>query len=242
MIIEIGRRIWQRGYVAANDGNITVRLNEKEILTTPTGVSKGFMTQDMIIKLDMDGKVLTPNSNYRPSSEVKMHLEVYQQREDIKAVIHTHPPHCTSFAVAGIPLDKCVLPEAVITLGAVPIASYGTPSTREIPDSIKPHIQNSDAVLLANHGALTLGIDLLTAYHRTETLEHTAYITFLSIQLGNVNMIPGAEVDKLMSLRERLNIPGRVQSCTVPSQEKSVPTEKQVEEITRKVLAKLQKV
>jgi L-fuculose-phosphate aldolase len=242
MIIEIGRRIWQRGYVAANDGNITVRLNDKEILTTPTGVSKGFMTQDMIIKLDMDGKILTPNSNYRPSSEVKMHLEVYQQREDIKAVIHTHPPHCTSFAVAGIPLDKCVLPEAVITLGAVPIAPYGTPSTKEIPDSIKPHIQNSDAVLLANHGALTLGVDLLTAYHRTETLEHTAYITFLSIQLGNVNMIPGPEVDKLMSLRDRLNIPGRVQTCAAPAQEKTTPTEKQVEEITRKVLEKLQKV
>ena len=239
MIVEIGRRIWQRGYVAANDGNITVRLNEKEILTTPTGVSKGFMTQDMIIKLDMNGKVLTPNSKFRPSSEVKMHLEVYAQREDINAVIHTHPPHCTSFAVAGIPLDKCVLPEAVITLGAVPIAPYGTPSTREIPDSIKPHIQNSDAVLLANHGALTLGVDLVTAYHRTETLEHTAYITFLSIQLGNVNMIPGPEVDKLMTIRDRMNIPGRVQACAVPGQKQNEPTEKQVEDITRKVLEKL---
>jgi L-fuculose-phosphate aldolase len=239
MIIEIGRRIWQRGYVAANDGNITVRLNEKEILTTPTGVSKGFMTQDMIIKLNMEGHVLTSNSKYRPSSEVKMHLEVYQQRNDINAVIHTHPPYCTSFAVAGIPLDKCVLPEAVITLGAVPIAPYGTPSTMEIPDSIKPHIQNSDAVLLANHGALTLGIDLITAYHRTETLEHTAHIIYFAIQLGNVNMIPGPEVDKLMSLRERLNIPGRVQACGLPSQEKTAPTEKQVEEITRKVLEKL---
>jgi L-fuculose-phosphate aldolase len=183
--------------------------------------------------------VLTANSKYRPSSEVKMHLEVYQQRDDIKAVIHTHPPYCTSFAVAGIPLDKCVLPEAVITLGAVPIASYGTPSTMEIPDSIKSHIQNSDAVLLANHGALTLGIDLITAYHRTETLEHTAHIIYFAIQLGNVNMIPGPEVDKLMSLRERLNIPGRVQACGIPEQEKTAPTEKQVEEITRKVLEKL---
>jgi len=243
MIIEIGRRIWQRGYVAANDGNITVRLNDKEILTTPTGVSKGFMTQEMIIKLNMEGKVLTSNSTYRPSSEVKMHLEVYRQRDDINAVIHTHPPYCTSFAVAGIPLDKCVLPEAVITLGAVPIAPYGTPSTMEIPDSIKSHIQNSDAVLLANHGALTLGIDLITAYHRTETLEHTAHITYFAIQLGNVNMIPGAEVDKLMSLRDRLSIPGRVKACGVPAQtqEQTKPTEKQVEEITRKVLEKLRK-
>jgi L-fuculose-phosphate aldolase len=171
-----------------------------------------------------------------------MHLEVYRQRDDIHSVIHTHPPYCTSFAVAGIPLDKCVLPEAVITLGGVPIAPYGTPSTMEIPDSIKNLIQNSDAVLLANHGALTLGVDLVTAYHRTETLEHTALITFLAIQLGNVNMIPGPEVDKLMSLRERMNIPGRVQACTIPARDETAANEKQVEEITRKVLEKLQQI
>src|SRR4030042_2272993 len=149
LMIEIGKRIWTRGYVAANDGNFSVRMDDGAVLTTPTGVSKGFMTTEMIIKMSMDGEVISKNRTYRPSSEVKMHLEVYHQRDDIRSVIHAHPPYCTSFAVAGIPLNRCVLPEAVITLGAVPIAPYGTPSTREIPDSIKPLIQNSDAVLLA---------------------------------------------------------------------------------------------
>ena len=122
-IIEIGRRLWARGFVASNDGNITVRISDNELLTTPTGVSKGFMTQDMIIRVDGNGKPLEQNAKYRPSSEVKMHLKVYQQRKDIFSIIHAHPPYCTSFAVAGIPLDKCVLPEAILTLGAVPIAA-----------------------------------------------------------------------------------------------------------------------
>ena len=243
LIIDIGERLWTRGYVAANDGNITVKLNDKEILTTPTGVSKGFMTHDMIIKMTMDGKVLSGKSKYRPSSEVKMHLEVYEQREDIRSVIHSHPPYCTSFAVAGIPLDKCVLPEAVLTLGAVPIARYGTPSTKEIPDSIQPHIRNTDAVLLANHGALTLGVDLLNAYHRMETLEHTAYITYLAIGLGNVNMIPGEEVNKLMALREKMNIPGRISTCAgTDANSASCATavdEEQVRAITRSVIDRL---
>ncbi len=246
-IIEVGRRIWTRGYVAANDGNITVKISDNEILTTPTGVSKGFMTQDMIIKMSMDGKILSGgNGKYRPSSEVKMHLEVYEQRDDICSVIHAHPPYCTSFAVAGILLDKCVLPEAVLTLGAVPIAKYGTPSTREIPDSIQPLIQNCDAVLLANHGALTLGTDLFNAYHKMETLEHTANITFFAINLGNVNMIPGDEVRKLMELREKMNIPGRISTCAsgiAPAQPAAQPTsaasEEQIQELTRKVLERV---
>ncbi|MDW7679770.1 MAG: class II aldolase/adducin family protein [bacterium] len=249
LILDIGKRIWTRGYVAANDGNISVRISDNEILTTPTGVSKGFMTQEMIIKMSIDGKVISQSKKFRPSSEVKMHIEVYQQRQDIKAVIHAHPPYCTSFAVAGIPLDKCVLPEAVLTLGAVPIASYGTPSTMEIPDSIKNHIQNSDAVLLANHGALTLGVDLINAYHRMETLEHTAHITYLSIGLGNVNMIPSKEVDKLMTLREQMNIPGRINICATDGScqhdnsqgAASGISQAQIEQITRSVIEKLRK-
>ena len=113
-IVEVGKRIWLRGYVAANDGNITVLLNDDEVLTTPTGVSKGFMTTDMIIKCDRQGNVIAKNSKYRPSSELKMHLEVYKERPDVKSVVHAHPTYATSFAVAGIPLDKCILPEAVL--------------------------------------------------------------------------------------------------------------------------------
>ncbi len=242
LILEIGKRLWTRGYIASNDGNITVRLNDREVLTTPTGVSKGFMTPDMIIKMDMDGKILTPSPKFRPSSEVKMHMEVYRQRKDIHSVVHAHPPYCTSFAVAGIPLNQCVLPEAILTLGAVPIAPYGTPSTREIPDSVKPYAEQSDAILLANHGALTMGIDLLTAYHRMETLEHSATIVFLAIQLGNVNIIPERQVEKLMEIRTKLNIPGRISLGGPKQAQPPAPTDEEVEAITRKVMERLKEI
>jgi len=244
MICDIGKRIWTRGYVAANDGNITVKINDKEVLTTPTGVSKGFMTPEMIIKVDMSGKVLSNNPKYKPSSEVKMHIEVYQQRPDVRSVIHAHPPYSTSFAVAGIPLNKCVLPEAILVLGAVPIAKYGLPSTKEIPDAIRPHIQHSDAVLLENHGTLTLGPDLISAYHRMETLEHTAHIVFLARQLGNVNVLPQKEVNRLMDLREKFNIPGKIAVCEAsPSKGESVSKkiipDEMIQDITKKVMEKI---
>ncbi|HDQ44748.1 MAG TPA: class II aldolase/adducin family protein [bacterium] len=210
-ILEIGRRLWQRGYIAANDGNISVRCEDGTLLTTPTGVSKGFMTPEMILRVDPDGRVLlTPDSRYRPSSEVRMHIEVYRQREDVCGVVHAHPPVATAFAVAGIPLDRHILPEAVLTLGVVRIAPYGTPSTPEIPLAIRPFLRKSDAVLLANHGALTLGADVMTAYHRMETLEHTARILHKAMQIGRVQEIPPEEIAKLMEIRKQLNIPGRI--------------------------------
>jgi len=255
LIIEIGKRIWIRGYVAANDGNISVKLSDNELLTTPTGVSKGFLTEDMIIKTDMNGKVISGNSKFKPSSEVKMHIEVYKERPDIKSVVHAHPPYATSFAVAGIPLNKCVLPEAVIVIGAVPTAKYGLPSTMEIPDAIREHIKNSDAILLENHGALTLGSDLLNAYHKMETLEHTASIVWKAIQLGNLNVLPENERDRLMGLREKFNLQGRVATCDATPMPSSEPiqstvhestspcindiTELRIKEITEKVLAKI---
>ena len=223
LLVEIGKRIWTRGYVAANDGNITVKLNENEFLTTPTGVSKGFMKPDMIIKVDKIGKVISRNPKYRPSSEVKMHLEVYKERSDIKSVVHAHPPYATAFAVAGIPLNKCVLPEAIILIGAVPIAKYGLPSTMEIPDSIKEYVKNSDVILLQNHGAISFGSDLINAYHKMETLEHTAIITWNAMQLGNINVLPEYERVRLMSLREKFNLTGRVATCD-STPYKSIPT------------------
>lgn len=252
-IVEIGKRIWTRGYVAANDGNISVKLNDDEILTTPTGVSKGFMTVDMIIKCDLTGKPLSASKSFRPSSEVKMHLDVYHERPDIRSVVHAHPPFATSFAVAGIPLDKCVLPEAIIVIGAVPIAPYGLPSTMEIPDRVRPFIQHSDAILLENHGALTLGSDLLNAYHKMETLEHTASIVWKAIQLGNLNVLPGEERDRLMTLREKFHLPGRVASCDATPMPSSVygasepaplpegVDEQRVRSIAQRVIAELNK-
>jgi L-fuculose-phosphate aldolase len=252
IMLDIGIRLWVRGYIAANEGNISIRTSDGEILITPTGVSKGFMSQEMIIKINMDGEVISPNNGYSPSSEVKMHLEVYKQRDDVKAVIHAHPPYSTSFAVAGIPLDSLVLPEAIMTLGAVPIAPYGTPSTSEIPDSIIPFIQNSDAVLLANHGALTLGIDLTTAYNRMETLEHTAHILYLAIGLGHVNKIPKEQVDKLMKIRDQMNIPGKIDKSSISgscingsfvtqAKGNSIP-EGLIEIITKRVLKRLKQM
>ena len=143
------------GFVAANDGNISVKVSENEYYCTPTGVSKGFMTPDMIIKIDADGNKLEGKLN--PSSEIKMHMRVYRERPDVNAVVHAHPPTATAYAVAGIPLDKYLLPEAILVLGDVPICKYGTPSTMEIPDSLEPYIQTHDAFLLQNHGALTVG-------------------------------------------------------------------------------------
>jgi L-fuculose-phosphate aldolase len=254
LIVEIGKRIWTRGFVASNDGNITVKLNDNELLTTPTGVSKGFMNVDMIIKVDLNGKVISGNSKYKPSSEVKMHLEVYKERPDVKSVVHAHPPFATSFAVAGIALNKCVLPEAILVIGSVPTAVYGLPSTMEIPDSIREYIKTSDAILLANHGSLTLGSDLLNAYHKLETLELTASIVWKAMQLGNVNVLPEYERDRLMALRDQYNLSGRVTSCDATPMPSSTNTvsessgagglkidEKMIREIAERVISKIRK-
>ncbi len=209
-IIEVGRRMWIKGWIASNDGNISVRLEDGGFLATATGVCKGFLTPAMLVRLDRNGRPAPGRVRHRPSSEIRMHLEVYRRRPDIGAVVHAHPPYATAFAVAGIPLDQNILPEAVLTLGAVEVAPYGTPSTDEIPNAIAPLIERSDVVLLANHGALSFGADLLTAYYRMETLEHTATITHLAMGLGRVRTIPKAQVKKLMVLREKLGIQGRV--------------------------------
>ena len=238
-IIEIGKRMWTRGFAAANDGNITVKLNDSELLTTPTGVSKGFMTHDIIIKINFDGKLISPNNNYKPSSEVMMLLEEYKNRDDGGSVIHAYLPYCTSFAVSGISLDQCVLPEAILKLGAVPTAVYGTPSTDEIPASIKPHIENSDALLLANHGALTMGNDLLTAYYLMETLEHAAHIIHLAIQLGNVNVLPKDKVDQLLALKENYGLKGRAAPCSLNGGRQTISNKASINEIVQSVIEKL---
>jgi L-fuculose-phosphate aldolase len=247
LMVELGKRIWMRGYVASNDGNMTAKLNDNEILTTPTGVSKGYMTTDMIVKCDLKGKVISGSKNYRPSSEVKMHLEVYRERPDVKAVVHAHPQYATSFAVAGIPLNKCVLPEAIIVIGSVPIAPYGLPSTMEIPDAIRPYLQNSDAILLANHGALTFGGDLLNAYHKMETLEHTASIVWKAIQLGNLNVLPEYERDRLLALRGNYGLSGAIAACDATPMPGSAAPERgdvdeaRIREIAQQVVARLKK-
>ena len=171
-IVEVGRRLYARGYTASNDGNISVRLDAGRLLMTPTSVCKGFMTPDMMCITDLEGHKLSGDRG--PSSEMQMHLEVYRQRPDAQAVVHAHPPTATGFAVAGIPLTRAVLAEVVTTLGSIPIAEYATPSTMELPEAVRKYVQAHDGMLLANHGALTLGKDLFSAYYKMETVEHFA--------------------------------------------------------------------
>lgn len=208
-ICEIGKRIYDKGFVAANDGNITVKISENEYIATPTGISKGFMTPDMMVKVDGEGKVLQASGGYRPSSELKMHLRVYKERPDVRSVVHAHPPYGTSFAIAGIPLAKPIMPEAIIFLGCVPIAEYGTPSTDEIPDAVSKYLQNYDALLLENHGALTYSDSLISAYHKMESLEFYAKLLFISTQLGGPKELPQYQVERLYELRRQFGIAGR---------------------------------
>ncbi|MBO5051434.1 MAG: class II aldolase/adducin family protein [Clostridia bacterium] len=210
-ICEVGHKLYDHGFVAANDGNISVKVSDNEYYCTPTGVSKGDLTPDMIIKIDGTGKKLEGKLN--PSSEIKMHLRVYRERPDVNAVVHAHPPVATAFTVAGIPLDQYILPEAILTMGAVPTCEYGTPSTMEIPDSLAPYIQDNDAFLLKNHGALTVGNTLKKAFFLMEEVEFNAQICKHARELGNVEEIPCDQLEKLMELRKKMQIPGRHPGC-----------------------------
>jgi L-fuculose-phosphate aldolase len=203
-IIEIGKRVYARGYVASNDGNISARIDKKHILITPTGISKGFMKASDLIVVDMHGRIIS--GKRKPTSEIQMHLQIYKERADINSVCHLHPPYATGFAVAGIPLDQDVLSEAVIVLGKVSLVEYGTPGSEELYSKLLPHLRDSDVFLLANHGALTVGMDVFDAYNKMETLEHVAQIVFIAKQLGNLNILNAEQVQKLTVLREKFGI------------------------------------
>ena len=206
-ICEVGHRLYDHGFVAANDGNISVKVGPNEFYCTPTGVSKGSLTPDMIIKIDAEGNRL--EGELKPSSEIKMHLRVYRERPDVNAVVHAHPPVATAFTVAGIPLDRYILPEAVLTIGDVPTCAYGTPSTMEIPDSLMPYIQEHDAFMLKNHGALTVGNTLTRAMFTMEEVEFNANIMKIAMDLGRIEEIPADQMVKLMELRVKMGFPGK---------------------------------
>lgn len=208
-ICDIGKRIYNRGMVAANDGNISVKLNDHEFLCTPTGVSKGFMTPEYICKVNEKGEVISANPGFKPSSEIKMHMRVYEKRPDVKSVVHAHPMYATSFAIAGIPLTQPIMPEAVIALGCVPIAEYGRPSTMEIPDAVEKYLPYFDAVLLANHGALTYSDSLLAAYHKMESVEFYAQLLYQSKVLGGPKEFTPQQVEDLYEIRRQFGMTGK---------------------------------
>jgi L-fuculose-phosphate aldolase len=206
---DICHKMWQLGWVAANDGNVSVRLSDGTFLATPTGISKSFITPEKIVQIDKEGKVIDGLEGYRPSSEIKMHLRCYQERKDVGAVVHAHPPTATGFAVAHIPMDRYTMIETVITLGSIPVTPYGTPSTYEVPDAITPFLQEHDALLLENHGALTVGCDLITAYYRMETMELNAKINLTAHLLGGEKEISRSNIDRLISMRENYGVTGK---------------------------------
>ena len=206
-IVEVGRRLYARGYTASNDGNISVRLDDARLLMTPKSVCKGFMSPEMMCITDLEGRKLQGDRD--PSSEMKMHLEVYRQRPDANAVVHAHPPIATGFAVAGIPLDRAVLAEVVTTLGSVPIADYATPSTNELPEAVRKYVKAHDGMLLANHGALTLG--------SMETIEHFAKISLVARLLGGERLLSREEVFRLQGLRGTYGIASPAPICPDPT-------------------------
>jgi L-fuculose-phosphate aldolase len=221
-IVEIGRRMYARGYTASNDGNISVRMGGDRLLMTPKSVCKGFMTPDMMCVTDLNGKKIAGDRD--PSSEALMHLEVYRQRADVNAVVHAHPPIATGFAVAGIPLDRAVLAEVLTTLGSIPLAEYATPSTAELPEAVRKYIKAHDGMLLANHGALTVGADLFSAYYKMETIEHFAHISLVARLLGRENLISREEVVRLQGLRGTYGIKAPAPICVDPVEDATCQT------------------
>ncbi len=204
-IVEVGRRMYEHGYVVTNDGNISVKISDSEIIVTPTGISKGFMTPEMIVKMNLDGKVLAAEGA-KPSSEVKMHLRVYAESDTVTAVVHAHPIYATSYAIAGIPLDEPILSEAMLQIGAVPIAKYAKPGTYDVPDGIAPYVKGYGAVLLSNHGALTWGTTLREAFARMEVLENYAHINFIVNQLGGGRGLDAEQVAGLEGIRKDMGL------------------------------------
>jgi len=219
-MVRIGRLMWERGYVVAEEGNLSARLGPDRLLATPSGLSKGFLTAHDLVVIRPDGRPVPSyqGRGLKPSSEILMHLEVYRRRPDVSAIVHAHPPTAVAFSIAGVTLARCILPEVVVTLGGIPTAEYATPGTEEVPESISQAIEQYDAVILAHHGTLTVGQTLWDAYQKLEKVEHAAQITLIAQQLGQVRTLSPAAIDKLMAQRrEWLRRHGRdaCQGCTI---------------------------
>jgi L-fuculose-phosphate aldolase len=220
-LVEVGRRFDRFGWVPSTDGNFSVRLSPREILATVSGVKKGFLTPKDFVVIDPEGAPLRGGG--RVSTEILMHLRIYRDRADAMAVVHAHPPTATGFAVAGMALDACILPEVVSTIGAVPLAPYATPSTEALPESIAPYLDRYDAILLANHGVVAFGPSLFAAANRMETVEQFAKILFTATLLGQVNRLSGGQVAELNAIRHRYGLSGPAPACRIDPAEPVPP-------------------
>ncbi len=204
-IVRVCRMLHQKNYLAATDGNVSVRLGDR-VLLTPSGVNKGMLAEDQVITVDLEGRLLAGTG--RPTSELRMHLLVYELRPEAGAVVHAHLPYATACTLAGISLLEPILPEVVITLKGIPTAAYATPGTEEVPIAIRDLIQEFDAILLSRHGAMTLGRDVMDAYNKMEKLEHTARVVLAARLQGAVLPLSASEVEKLARLREKYKAGG----------------------------------
>ncbi|MFQ6058097.1 MAG: class II aldolase/adducin family protein [Anaerolineae bacterium] len=206
-IVEVGRRMYHKGFIAASDGNISVRLTADRLLITPSGLHKGFLTPEQLVVTDLEGTLIPSyhpaRRNLKPSSELPMHLEAYRQRPDVRAVVHAHPPLATAFTIAGVSLARCVLPEVIYSLGGIPTAEYATPGTSAGAEIVRQLVREHDAVLLDHHGVLTVGVDVYEAFMRLEQVEHAAAITLAARQLGGIRPLPPGEEEKLREMRRR---------------------------------------
>lgn len=200
-ILQFGKLLHQKGYVAATDGNLTVRLDGNTVLSTPTGMSKGMMVPEDLVVVDLNGRKISGRRNV--STEIGMHLLIYRLRPDIKGIVHAHPTTATGYAAAGIPLNKALISEVVLSLGSIPLARYGTPGTPELTEALEPLIANHDAILMANHGVVTYGDTLLRAYMKMETVEHFAKIALVTHLLGQQQPLSDEAVEKLVAARLR---------------------------------------
>lgn len=203
-VVHVGRLMFDKCWIAANDGNISIRLDDERLLATPTGVSKGMMRPDDLIVCDIRGDKLC--GERERTSEMGMHVAIYEKRPDIRAVVHAHPPVATGFAAAGRALNLALLPEVVISLGSVPLADYGLPGTPALIEGMLPYIPKYDAILMANHGAVAYGEDVLQAYSRMEIVEHFARITMVAELMGGPKVLPRIEVQKLFDSRARYHV------------------------------------
>ncbi len=197
-LVEICHRVYEKGFVAAYDGNLSVKISEDRFLITRSGVCKGEITEDDILEIDSSGKLL--NGKGKVSTEAKIHLFAYLNRDDVKAVVHCHPVYATAFAAYGEGFTKDIFPEVILTMGKIPLCEYGTPSTEELPESMKPHIKGSWALLLKNHGAVSFGKNLKDAYYKMEKLEHSAKTLFIARMLGGEKEIPENKVNELLGI------------------------------------------
>ncbi len=215
-LCEIGEKIWLKGFCAGNEGNHSVRINDDRVLITPSGVSKGMLRPEMICTCDMDGNLVDRQTKWKPSSERKVHIAIYKHRPDVKAVIHSHPPHATAFAIANIPLPEGIHPEAEVFLGRVPTADYATPSTDDLPGSIIPLIgPETNSVLMGNHGSVSFDTDLVSAYYKLEILDAYCRVLLLCKQIGKANVLNAQQMDELLKVKEQFGMTDPRASCAI---------------------------